>query len=231
VRLRSDLERQLPLPAMSDWREETIEEQVWERCWLEHFQPQCYGQRLWVLPSGFAEPEQSNAVCLRLDPGLAFGTGTHPTTALCLEWLDGLELSECSVIDYGCGSGILAIAALLLGARRAQCVDLDPQALLATRDNAEKNAVADRLEAGHPKQISLQSADVLLANILAGPLVELAPRLTELVRPGGRLVLSGLLREQIADVSTAYQENFHLDEPVCREEWARISAKRKAKPS
>ncbi|WP_134593761.1 50S ribosomal protein L11 methyltransferase, partial [Pseudomonas aeruginosa] len=166
---------------------EEIADQDWERSWMDNFQPMRFGRRLWIVPSWHAAPEP-DAVNLLLDPGLAFGTGTHPTTALCLEWLDGQELAGRQVLDFGCGSGILAIAALLLGAERAVGTDIDPQALEASRDNASRNGIEPaRFPVYLPADLPQRQADVLVANILAGPLVSLAPQLTGLVRPGGLL--------------------------------------------
>ncbi|HAR06096.1 MAG TPA: 50S ribosomal protein L11 methyltransferase, partial [Pseudomonas sp.] len=164
---------------------EVIEDQDWERSWMDNFQPMRFGRRLWIVPSWHAAPEP-DAVNLLLDPGLAFGTGTHPTTALCLEWLDAQTLDDRSLLDFGCGSGILAIAGLLLGARQAVGTDIDPQALEASRDNAERNGIApERFTLYLPEQLPQEPADVVVANILAGPLVSLAPQITALVKPGG----------------------------------------------
>lgn len=212
---------------LTNWREEVLADQAWERAWLEHFRPMRFGRRLWIIPSGFPEPDEADAAPVHLDPGLAFGTGTHATTALCLEWLDGCELSGKTVLDYGCGSGILAVAALTLGAREAFGVDIDPQALTATCGNAEKNAVAERLSVHAPQELpATLQADVLLANILANPLIELAPRLAGRVRPGGRIVLSGLLREQARSVAEAYRAYFEMEPPAFREEWVRLVGRR-----
>jgi ribosomal protein L11 methyltransferase len=160
-----------------------------------------------------------------LDPGLAFGTGTHATTALCLEWLEAQDLRGLSVLDYGCGSGILAVAALVLGARSAVCVDIDPQALQATRENALANGVAERIETCLPEDFEPFTADLVVANILAGPLIALAPRLAHCVRPGGRLALSGLLQRQAEEVRTAYLQWFDCEADGEREGWTRISAR------
>ncbi len=205
---------------------EVIADQDWERSWMDNFQPMRFGQRLWIVPSWHAAPEP-DAVNLLLDPGLAFGTGTHPTTALCLEWLDGQDLEGCNLLDFGCGSGILAIAALLLGAKQAVGTDIDYQAIEASRDNAERNGIdASRLPLYLPEQLPAEQADVVVANILAGPLVALAPQITSLVKPGGRLALSGILAEQGEDVAAAYAEAFDLD-PLCiRDGWVRISGRR-----
>ena len=214
------LQQRVPLPA---WRAEQLQDQAWERAWMADFQPMRFGRRLWICPS-WAEPPDPEGVVLALDPGLAFGTGTHPTTALCLEWLDGQPLQDCTVIDYGCGSGILGIAALLLGARRVVAVDNDPQALIATRDNAERNHIApERLITCLPGQLPDDSAaDVRVANILAGPLQDLAPLLSGLTRTGGRLALSGILHEQAEAVADAYRANFELAPIVQRDDWIRI---------
>lgn len=212
--------------ALPEHQAEVIADQDWERSWMDNFQPMRFGQRLWIVPSWHAAPEP-DAVNLLLDPGLAFGTGTHPTTALCLEWLDGQDLQDCNVLDFGCGSGILAIAALLLGAKQAVGTDIDYQAIEASRDNAERNGIdASRLPLYLPEQLPAEQADVVVANILAGPLVALAPQITSLVKPGGRLALSGILAEQGEDVAAAYAEAFDLD-PLCiRDGWVRISGRR-----
>lgn len=202
---------------------ERIEDQDWERSWMDNFQPMRFGQRLWIVPSWHAAPEPE-AVNLLLDPGLAFGTGTHPTTALCLEWLDDQPLEGCDVIDFGCGSGILAIAALLLGAPQAVGTDIDPQALEASRDNASRNGIDPaRFPVYLPADMPQQPADVVVANILAGPLVSLAPQITALVKAGGRLALSGILAEQAEDVRTAYADSFVLDPTAEKDGWVRIS--------
>lgn len=202
---------------------ERIEDQDWERSWMDNFQPMRFGRRLWIVPSWHAAPEPQ-AVNLLLDPGLAFGTGTHPTTALCLEWLDGQQLEGCSVIDFGCGSGILAIAALLLGAPQAVGTDIDPQALEASRDNASRNGIDPaRFPVYLPADMPQQQADVVVANILAGPLVALAAQITTLVRGGGRLALSGILAEQAEEVRAAYAEAFDLDPTAVKDGWVRIS--------
>ncbi|MEX6501549.1 50S ribosomal protein L11 methyltransferase [Pseudomonas zhanjiangensis] len=206
---------------------EQIEDQDWERSWMDNFQPMRFGRRLWIVPSWHAAPEPE-AVNLLLDPGLAFGTGTHPTTALCLEWLDGQDLQGCNVLDFGCGSGILAIAALLLGAERATGTDIDPQALEASRDNAGRNGIDPaRFALYLPADLPQEQADVVVANILAGPLVALAPQITQLVKPGGRLALSGILGEQAEEVRAAYQNAFDLDPTAEKEGWVRISGTRR----
>ncbi|MBO3276925.1 50S ribosomal protein L11 methyltransferase [Pseudomonas schmalbachii] len=206
---------------------ERIEDQDWERSWMDNFQPMRFGRRLWIVPSWHAAPEPE-AVNLLLDPGLAFGTGTHPTTALCLEWLDGQELAGCNVLDFGCGSGILAIAALLLGARQAVGTDIDPQALEASRDNASRNGIEPaRFPVYLPEDLPREPADVVVANILAGPLVSLAPQLAALVKQGGRLALSGILAEQAEEVRAAYADSFELDPTAEKDGWIRISGRRR----
>lgn len=203
-----------------------VEDKDWERAWMDDFKPLKFGQKLWIVPSWHEAPDP-NAANLLLDPGLAFGTGTHPTTALCLEWLDGAEIEGRQIIDYGCGSGILALAALLLGANHAIGVDTDPQALEASRDNARRNEVDDaRLDLYLPGADPDIRADILLANILAGPLVELAPTLAGKINPGGHLVLSGILAQQAREVMAAYEPWFIMDEPEQREEWIRLTGRR-----
>ncbi|KAB7694391.1 50S ribosomal protein L11 methyltransferase [Plesiomonas shigelloides] len=202
---------------------EQLEDKDWEREWMDNFHPMRFGQRLWICPSWREVPEPE-AVNVMLDPGLAFGTGTHPTTALCLEWLDGLDLVGKTVVDFGCGSGILAIAALKLGAARAVGIDIDPQAITASRNNAERNGVSDRLELYLPKdQPQDLLGDVVVANILAGPLRELAPLISVLPKSGGHLGLSGILESQAESVADAYREKFVLDPIAEREEWCRIT--------
>lgn len=206
---------------------EQIEDKDWEREWMDNFHPMRFGERLWICPSWRDVPDPT-AVNVMLDPGLAFGTGTHPTTSLCLTWLDGLDLQGKTVIDFGCGSGILAIAALKLGAAQAIGIDIDPQAIQASRDNAERNGVSDRLSLYLPHQQpeNLQ-ADVVVANILAGPLRELAPLISVLPKAGGHLGLSGVLASQAEGVCEAYIERFTLDPVAEKEEWCRITGVRR----
>ncbi|UQY36278.1 50S ribosomal protein L11 methyltransferase [Pseudomonas fulva] len=213
--------------ALPEHQIERIEDQDWERSWMDGFAPMRFGQRLWIVPSWHEAP-QPDAVNLLLDPGLAFGTGTHPTTSLCLQWLDAQPLEGCSVLDFGCGSGILAIAALLLGAPRAVGTDIDPQALEASRDNAGRNGIADeRFPVYLPADLPQEPADVVVANILAGPLVSLAPQITSLVKGGGRLALSGILAEQAEEVRAAYAADFELDPTAVQDGWVRISGVRR----
>lgn len=206
---------------------EQLEDKDWEREWMDNFHPMKFGKRLWICPSWRDIPDP-NAVNVMLDPGLAFGTGTHPTTALCLTWLDSLDLNNKIVIDYGCGSGILAIAALKLGAKRVIGVDIDPQAIQASRDNAERNNVSEKIELYLAKDLpnNLQ-ADVVVANILAGPLKELEPQINNLVKTNGKLGLSGILATQSQSVYQAYQTHFELDPIIEQEEWCRITGKKK----
>lgn len=216
----------LQLPATPDLATQRLEDQDWSRAWMDSYRPMRFGQRLWVCPDGYAPPDP-DAVNLRLDPGLAFGTGTHPTTALCLEWLAGHDLQGLEVIDYGCGSGILAIAALLLGASRVWAVDNDPQALIAAHDNAEKNRVQDRITVLAPEHLPALQSDLLIANILAAPIVALAELFKDRVTPGGGIVLSGILQSQAAMVKAAYDPWFQMSEPSTREEWVRLEGLRK----
>jgi ribosomal protein L11 methyltransferase len=202
-----------------------VESRDWERAWLEDWRAMRFGRRLWVCPTTEALPKDPDAVVVRLDPGLAFGTGTHPTTALCLEALDELPLAGRSMIDYGCGSGILGIAALKLGARHVVGVDLDPQALIATRENAVRNGVSERLDTrGVPA--TLAASECVFANILAEPLIELAPLLTAACARGGDLFLSGILDTQAAAVQAAYRAHFDIVRVFGREDWCCIRARR-----
>lgn len=206
---------------------EHVEDRVWEREWLKDFRPMRFGRRLWVCPAGQA-PGNAAATVLQLDPGLAFGTGTHPTTALCLEWLDGAVQGGERVLDYGCGSGILALAALLLGARTASAFDIDPQALQATRENAVKNGLADRIEVTGRTEDLGRGFDIVLANILSGPLIALAPGLAARTRTGGALVLAGLLERQSGEVAQAYQPWFDIGPVAERDGWTLLAGRRRA---
>ena len=205
----------------------TVEDRAWEREWLKDFHPMRFGRRLWVCPGGQPAGD-ADAVRVELDPGLAFGTGTHATTAMCLEWLDGRDLHGQALVDYGCGSGILAIAALKLGAATAHAVDIDPQALIATRQNAERNGIRAGLTVTDEPTLAEASAGVLVANILAGPLVELAPRLAAAVRAGGELALSGVLADQVDAVTAAYRPWFDITFTRIRDGWGLIGGRRRA---
>ena len=216
----------LPPPGITH---ETLADRPWEREWLKDFRPMRFGRRLWICPGGQRAPDPDAAV-LELDPGLAFGTGTHPTTALCLEWLDGAGIEGQSVLDYGCGSGVLALAALRLGAASACAVDIDPQALLATSENAARNGLQPRLTVMPAAELGTGEWDVLLANILAGPLVELAPSLARHARPGGAIVLAGMLEEQAEGVAQAYRPWFHMRMFATRDGWAVLEGRRITTP-
>ena len=207
--------------------EETLQDQDWERVWLDQFQPMRFGQRLWICPAGQRPPAEDNQVLIDLDPGLAFGTGTHPTTALCLAWLDQHPPTGQQVLDFGCGSGILAIAALKLGAAAAQGVDIDSQALRASHNNAARNGVEAQLATCLPGDMLAGTFDLVLANILANPLISLAPRLSSLLRPQGSLVLSGILAGQAAEVENAYEQWFTFTPAVVQDGWVRLQAVRK----
>ncbi|MDP2535110.1 50S ribosomal protein L11 methyltransferase [Alteromonas stellipolaris] len=204
---------------------EPLEDKDWEREWMDNFHPMQFGTRLWICPSWRDVPDP-NAVNVMLDPGLAFGTGTHPTTALCLRWLDGIDVADKVVVDFGCGSGILALAALKLGAKRVVAIDIDPQALQATQENARRNGVEDRLDVFLPADQPTLEADVVMANILSGPLLELQDVISSYCKPSGLLVLSGILAEQATKIEAAYSRDFTLDESAIDGEWARVSGKK-----
>ena len=209
----------------------SLQDQDWTRAWMHSYKPMHFGNRLWVCPRHL-EPPEPDEVNLRLDPGLAFGTGTHPTTSLCLGWLDAhltAESGHRNILDYGCGSGILAIAALLLGAEHADCVDIDEQALQATVDNAVANNVIDLVSTFKPDDLeSNRHYQLVLANILSGPLTELAPILANHALAGSDIVLSGILREQADYVRNAYSEFFDMNTILTMNDWVLLSGKRKA---
>jgi ribosomal protein L11 methyltransferase len=205
---------------------ERLPDKPWEREWLKDFQPMRFGRRLWVCPGGLPAGAP-DAIRIELDPGLAFGTGTHPTTALCLEWLDAAAPLGGTVLDYGCGSGVLALAALRLGAAGACAVDIDPQALLATRQNAARNGLEHRLTVAAAEELRGGAWDIVLANILAGPLVELAPQLAGYCRAGGDIVLAGMLEPQAEDVAAAYGPWFDMQMFSNREGWAVLSGRKR----
>ena len=212
-------------------RVKRVEDRDWERVWLTDWKSMRFGRRLWVCPTAAELPADPNAIVVRLDPGLAFGTGTHPTTALCLQILESLPLSGRTLIDYGCGSGILGIAALKLGAAHVMAVDIDSQALLATRNNAIINGVSDHIVV---QGVVVQGVNVppllpaycVVANILAGPLIDLAPKLTAACEPGGHLLLSGLLKTQAYAVKAAYTSAFDMVQVIERDDWCCIYARR-----
>ncbi len=216
-----------PLPP---WRREVLADQEWERVWLERFRPIHIEGPLWISPHGMAPPDP-NAVTVYIDPGLAFGTGTHPTTHLCLQWLATLDLDGLTVLDYGCGSGILAIAALKLGACMAVGVDNDPTALQVAVENARANGVGDRFSLALPDELPAERiAEVTVANILAQPLMELAPELAHRTAGHGLIALSGILAEQAAEVRKYYDAAFTLKTKV-REGWALLSGPRREDPT
>jgi len=221
-----------------DWRQasfRTVEDQDWERAWLDQFQPMRFGERTFIVPWNHDIPDDAqrdDAAVIRLDPGLAFGSGTHPTTALCLRWLDGLagagRLQDRDVLDFGCGSGILALAALKLGAARAVGVDNDPQALIATHDNAQRNAVGERLAVHLPQDEPARAYPVVVANILASALDALADTLAARVAPGGRIALSGILHGQEDELLDRYAPWFESLRSERDGDWMRIDGVRRA---
>jgi len=210
-------------------RSEILEDKDWVREWMIHYKPMRFADNLWIVPSHHSAPDQ-NAVNILLDPGLAFGTGTHPTTAMCLSWLAEHPPEGQTVIDYGCGSGILAIAAAKLGAKHVFAIDNDPQALTATTDNAIKNQVNERIQCGGvqmPLPVETDAlADTLVANILAGPLIELAEHFSKIIRPGGNITLSGILQEQAESVRASYQPWFSMEYTVQQEDWILLHGRR-----
>lgn len=241
--LRDALQAELGLAALPRHHIENLEDRDWEREWLKDFRPMRFGQRLWISPKGSdpfgaetgqkgSDPFGVRAAVVYLDPGLAFGTGTHATTALCLEWLDGLSLDGKTILDYGCGSGILSIAALKLGCARAVAMDIDPQACLATQQNAVDNGVAQNIEILGAADEIRDHFDLIVANILAGPLVQFAESITSTLEGDGMLALSGILCEQADAVMAAYGPWIDFNDPVFREQdgqiWSRLSGKRRA---
>ena len=206
----------------------TLEDKNWIRAWMDQFKPLKFGQHLWICPSWLSVDEKDSVVVM-LDPGLAFGTGTHPTTSLCLSYLDSLDLKDQDVLDYGCGSGILAIAALKLGAKSATGVDIDEQALIASKENAHRNGVEDKrqLVMGTDKKLDLPQFPVTVANILAGPLAELEPIIASLTQSGGKLALSGILTEQADSVIEAYSKDFVMNKVKDLDGWALLTGTKK----
>jgi ribosomal protein L11 methyltransferase len=223
--LSKELQRYAP-DHIESLRVEILEDKDWVREWMDRYQPMQFGDRLWIVPSHHTPPDP-NAVNILLDPGLAFGTGTHPTTALCLSWLAAHPPRDQIVVDYGCGSGILGIAAAKLGAKHVLAVDNDPQALLATARNAEHNQVATFIECRGVEPPLTVQCDTLLANILASPLIALAARFSEFVRIGGNIVLSGILAEQADSVRRAYETWYVFQEMQQQAEWVLLNATRK----
>ncbi len=221
-RLRTDLKQTLAVDTLPRNRVEALMDRDWEREWLKDFMPMRFGERLWVSPAGFVV-DADDAVVVRLDPGLAFGTGTHATTALCLEWLDKIEIAGKTLLDFGCGSGILAIAGLKLGAKSVTAVDIDPQAITATRQNALNNEVDKRLVTTLQIDQLDDQFDIVIANILARTLVDHAGLVCDRLKPGGQLALSGILAEQVVDVTAAYQHCVEFAAAEYCDNWARLS--------
>jgi ribosomal protein L11 methyltransferase len=223
-----ELDGALPETVLASARFARLDDRDWTRAWMDHYQPMRFGERLWIYPTTIEPPRDPTAVIVRLDPGLAFGTGTHPTTALCLSWLDGLDWEDASLFDYGCGSGILAVAALKLGAREAYGLDNDPQALLASRENAQRNGVAERLTVLGADAPLPPACDRLAANILLNPLLELCERITSTLKPGGLAAFSGMLAGQEIEFIERYRTYFDEFAVARSEDWIRVTARRKA---
>ncbi len=225
--LQSELERALPGELAAGIRRERLEDADWEQACRRHFRPIEISASLWIVPS-WCDPPDPDAVAIRLDPGLAFGTGSHPTTALCLEWLAANPPTGASVVDYGCGSGILAIVACRLGAARVTGVDIDPQALAASAANLTANGIArDRVRLCLPGELPPAPVDLLMANIVAAPLLELAPQFARRIRPRGRILLSGILKSQVDEIQSVYARSFRLAAPRVRGEWVCLDGRRK----
>lgn len=225
-RLYSKISEQLPQHLQASLKQRQLEDRDWLQAYRDHYFPIQCADKLWIVP-GWHEAPDPNATNIILDPGIAFGTGGHSTTALCLSWLAENDLNGLTVIDYGCGSGILAIAALKLGAKSVSGIDIDPQALEASRKNAQRNDIAEQSFPLYlPRQIELQAVDLLIANILAGPLIQLAEKLSSLVKPGGKILLSGILAGQTDAIQLAYQPYFELDPVTVSEDWVRFSGNR-----
>ncbi len=204
-----------------------LENRDWVRVWMDDYHAMRFGDRLWVCPTHRSPPDP-NAVIVHMDPGMAFGTGTHPTTALCLEWLDAAEVLDKAVLDFGCGSGILGIASGLLGARTVGGADIDPQAIVASRENAKRNGLSAKFSVSDPSELAAMRFDIVLANILAGPLLALAPTLAPRVRAGGHLVLSGLLARHADEIEQAYAEWFDFASRREKEGWILLDGIRRS---
>jgi ribosomal protein L11 methyltransferase len=224
--LSQQLNSALPGHLAASLRQASLHEQDWEQSYRQHFQPLQCAPDLWIVPS-WCEPPDPGATIVRLDPGLAFGTGGHPTTALCLAWMATAGLADSEVVDFGCGSGILAIAAIKLGAKRVLAVDIDPQAISACQANMQVNGInAGQILVRLAEANETIKVDLLVANILAGPLVELAPQFVGMLKPGGRILLSGILKTQLKDIQSAYQPYFELEPAQIRDDWVCIGGKR-----
>ncbi|WP_016956327.1 50S ribosomal protein L11 methyltransferase [Catenovulum agarivorans] len=217
---------QFPFGQKGSYKIEQLEDKDWIREWMDSFKPIQFGDRLWVCPSWCDIPDPA-AVNIILDPGLAFGTGTHPTTSLCLQWLDKHIQPQHTIVDFGCGSGILAVAGLKLGAKKAIGIDIDPQAIEASTANAERNHVLDKLELYLPDAQPQLQADIVVANILAGPLRELAQVISDYVKPGGKLALSGILDSQAEEICQIYSQWFDLEAVAQQEDWCRVAGTKK----
>ncbi len=239
--LLAELSAALVDTACHSLRYNKLANQCWERSWLEHFKPMLFGQRLWICPSHITpesiltehtckeQQHQDEPVVIMLDPGMAFGTGTHPTTALCLAWLDSQDLHDKSCLDYGCGSGILAIAAAKLGAPTVYAADIDPQAVTATQWNTANNSVAELIQISDCEALPDVQTDVVLANILANILIDLSANLADRVAPGGKLILSGILSEQAETVMTSFEKWFSFAAPKQLEDWVLLEGQKKSK--
>jgi len=215
------LKNNLNVSPFPKFTEKRLEDQDWERAWLDDFKPMNFGEKIWIVPSEF-EPVDPLAVNIYLDPGLAFGTGTHPTTSLCLSWLDAHNIDGQNVIDYGCGSGVLAIAAAKLGAKQVAAVDIDPQALVATDSNSKKNNVENYIISYLVDDFNGKAANLLLANILANPLMDLASTFESLLEENGQIVLSGILEEQASEVISVYEKKFKMSPPTILDGWVML---------
>lgn len=224
--LRHELRETLQIDSLPDNHVETLADRAWEREWMKDFRPMQFGRQLWVCPTGM-KVDAADATVIELDPGLAFGSGTHPTTALCLRWIAQQDLCGHRVLDLGCGSGILTIAALKLGAAHVHAVDIDLQAIAATRQNADRNGVGSRVHTGVEVHAAKSTYDVVIANILAGTLIDLADRLAGVLNPGGSLLLSGILMHQAENVAGAYRNFIEFDAPADLEGWIRLSGTRR----
>lgn len=227
-RIRDFLTQSLPSDDDLYFLEREVSDEDWARAWQKIATALCFGGRLWICPSG-QEVRTPDAVLVHLDPGLAFGSGSHPSTALCLEWLAGADLNDTRILDYGCGSGILAVAALQLGARHALATDIDEQALIATFQNASRNDVSHRITVEKPDALMQheQAFEVIVANILAKPLIDLAPKLSRYLIPGGHIALAGILERQVPEVRDAYESWFQFEPPTLHEGWARLVGERR----
>ena len=218
------------LPVWQDVRSsqwEVLEDKDWVRAWMDNYHPMQFGESLWICPTN-AEPPNPDAINIMLDPGLAFGSGTHPTTALCLEHLEKKIQGGEEIVDFGCGSGILAIAAVKLGATKAIGTDHDPQAVVASRDNAERNGVSEnQFPVFHSGDFHTQPCDGVVANILAETLKHLSTEISELIRPGGWIAMSGILESQIDSVKTAYQKTIDFDQPTILDDWVLLTGTKK----